>query len=152
MTSEKYAKEQIKRLSGLNFFPTEPAAVKELVTVISGAETERVASELICAVLDEFTECPKPAELRKFVYDRYERDHPEPNPETAWRDQNRGKPNYWCKDCRGWGTKGDPPNAVFCHCPNGEQVKHMPELGQKWLALVNRGKVSIDKLQTSTVR
>jgi len=45
-----------------------------------------------------------------------------------------------CRDCNGWGTKGQAPNATFCDCSDGRQVRQHPQLGLTWLALVNSGK------------
>lgn len=68
MITEQIAKRELKRISGLSFFPTEPVAVKELVKALQLAETEAVAETAINEILETCTDTPKPSEIRAFVF------------------------------------------------------------------------------------
>ena len=55
-----------------------------------------------------------------------------------------------CHECNGWGTRGEAPNAEFCDCRDGNEVRTHLQLGERYLALVNSGKVpAMQALQTS---
>lgn len=69
MIEEAYARQQIRRLSGLSFFPTDPIAVKEMVVALRDvANDEAAARTTIDGMLAACTECPKPAEIRRAVH------------------------------------------------------------------------------------
>lgn len=70
MIEPKVAAAQIQRLSGLNFFPKEAAAQKELRLALEPALSEAIAASVVDDWLSTATECPKPAELRRLTYDK----------------------------------------------------------------------------------
>ena len=70
MIEPKIAAAQIQRLSGLNFFPKEAAAQKELRLALEPALSEAIAASVIDDWLSTATECPKPSELRRLTYDK----------------------------------------------------------------------------------
>lgn len=72
MIEEKLAKDQIRRLSGLSFFPKDTKAVHELVNALRVCETDLQAARVITELLESAQECPAPALIRGLSYDRIE--------------------------------------------------------------------------------
>lgn len=55
-----------------------------------------------------------------------------------------------CHECNGWGTRGEAPSAEFCDCRDGNEVRTHRQLRERYLALVNSGKVpAMQALQAS---
>ena len=80
MISQKFASEQVDRLSGLNFFPKpvkgdaqSQAAYKELRLALECAATDAIGKLVVDDWLRNSADSPKPAELRKAAYDENER-------------------------------------------------------------------------------
>jgi len=73
MIESRIAAEQLQRLSGLDFFPKEKPAQKELRLAIEVANTEGIAERIISDWLRYNTGSPKPSELRRLFYDENER-------------------------------------------------------------------------------
>jgi hypothetical protein len=73
MLDSKLAAKQVERLMGLNFFPVQATARKELILAAQCALSEAVLEKVISDWLGEATECPKPAELRRLSYEANER-------------------------------------------------------------------------------
>ncbi len=67
MIDRKHAANEIGRLIGLNFFPTDQKALKELVTSLSFAATEIIATAVINEWLESQNQRPTPADLRRMV-------------------------------------------------------------------------------------
>mgnify|MGYP001165934442 CR=1 FL=1 len=67
MIDKATAARQLERLTGLDFFPREAPAKKELLLAIQDAVNEAVAAQVISDWLRESSACPKPAELRRAV-------------------------------------------------------------------------------------
>lgn len=84
MIDEVYARQQIRRLSGLSFFPVDPVAAKEMVVALRDvAKDEAMALAVIDDLLATATECPKPADIRRAVHSKgaaKEKDYAVPNP------------------------------------------------------------------------
>ena len=133
MISKELAKEQITRLAGLRKFPHgEPAAIRELLLALQTSATDEIARATVDNFVTYHTECPVPSLIRAEAWRRNQLLTPDPDPEQQW-----GPRPKLCRDCRGWGTKGEPPNAVFCSCPDGVAFRTVPKLGARWFALVN---------------
>jgi len=94
MIAEAYAKAQVKRLAGLDFFPAEPAAVRELVSALAPAKSESLARICIDSFLAEMTQCPKPAEIRRVLFDI--------SVEKEWQPADE-KERSRCERCNGSG-------------------------------------------------
>lgn len=55
-----------------------------------------------------------------------------------------------CRDCNGWGIKGESLTAVFCSCWAGKQAMNDPMRGQRLLEFYKAcGKAPMVKLQKS---
>ncbi len=72
MIDKSIAARQLERLSGLNFFPKEAPAKKELLLAMQVALTEDIAAQVVSDWLAESGECPKPADLRRNINARQE--------------------------------------------------------------------------------
>lgn len=70
MISETASKNQAARLVGLDFFPKEAPARRELMLAIQIADTEEIAAGVITDWLEESRECPKPSDMRRLIGDR----------------------------------------------------------------------------------
>lgn len=77
MITEAFAKKQLERLSGLDQFPKQPAAVRELIMALMVAEIDSVAIGIIDYIIghtsSENPRCPLPADIRRLAYDANER-------------------------------------------------------------------------------
>ena len=111
--------------------------MNELCMGLMVSETDTVAREVIDQIIEMCIECPKPADIRRLAFQKNGQLHPDPTDEQKWG----GAPSL-CRKCRGWGTVGDPPNATWCDCRDGNSVRTHPSLGDGWLRLVNRGKAT----------
>lgn len=69
MIEKDTAKQQIRRLSGLDKFPTTSDAITELVLAIQVAEMDSIAIRFIDEWLHTETEAPKPSHMRIMLYD-----------------------------------------------------------------------------------
>ena len=67
MIDKTQAIQQLERLSGLDFFPKEKPAKKELVLALQSAITEDIAAQFVSDWLAESNTCPKPAEIRRAI-------------------------------------------------------------------------------------
>ena len=67
MIDKAIAARQLERLTGLNFFPKEAPAKRELLLAMQCAIAEDIAAQVVTDWLSESTECPKPAELRRNI-------------------------------------------------------------------------------------
>jgi hypothetical protein len=116
MIEQDLAAAQIERLKALDKYPTWKDGTKDLIFALMAAETEKIALTIINDWIGYARECPKPAEIRKRVYEENEKQKPvERTPPFA---------NY-CGKCGGHGitgghigTKHDIPWEV-CSCPLG---------------------------------
>ncbi len=70
MIDDKIAGREIGRMIGLDFFPREKAAMKELVSALACASTEPIAVAVISGWIADCTQCPKPADIRRLVGDK----------------------------------------------------------------------------------
>jgi len=73
MIDSRVAAEQLQRLSGLDYFPKEKPAQKELRLAIEVATTEGIAEKIISDWLRYSSGSPKPSELRHLLYEENER-------------------------------------------------------------------------------
>lgn len=70
MIDAKYAGEQVARFTGLDFFPQESAARKELVKAAQTAMSEEILFAAVSDWMESSSKCPKPAEIRAFISSR----------------------------------------------------------------------------------
>ncbi len=63
---------QLERLSGLDYFPKDKPARRELMLALQCAITEDIAAQVVTDWLAESGECPKPANLRHNINSRQE--------------------------------------------------------------------------------
>lgn len=72
MIDQNQAIRQLERLSGLDYFPKDKPARRELMLAMQCAITEDIAAQVVSDWLSESGECPKPADLRRNIYSRQE--------------------------------------------------------------------------------
>lgn len=72
MIEMETAARQIDRLTGMNFYPPNAAAVKELVLAVMSAETDSIAFAAISCCVERMDRCPMPAEIRRIVWEMNE--------------------------------------------------------------------------------
>src|SRR5690242_9590491 len=107
MIEAPIAANQIKRLSGLSFYPVHQEAIDELILALQVADGEWIAKSTIDDLLHDAIECPKPSEIRRIA--NLKNDAEMAKQEPYWM---RGpEPPRTCPECQGFGTKGQPPNA-----------------------------------------
>lgn len=69
MISSNESSKQIERLSGLDYFPKEPAARKELRLVGERAASVQILTKIIDSWIADHNKCPTPADLRRAIFD-----------------------------------------------------------------------------------
>ena len=127
---------QIKRLTGLRRFPSEPEAAKELIIALQTADNSQIATTVVDDILAMQVDCPVPAQIREAV--RVENAKTSPRePAGQW-----GPKPKLCPICSGWGVVGSVPNARFCTCPDGADVQAHPQLGETYLRRLNAQRAS----------
>lgn len=67
MVEKRFASEQISRLIGLKFFPSERSAQAELVSMLSFARNTVIAVAVINEWLESQSDRPTPADIRRIV-------------------------------------------------------------------------------------
>jgi hypothetical protein len=68
MISEEFAKEQVRRMGGLNYLPRDnEAALAELIKAAMNAETEFACRRAFDSILHDSDDCPKPADLIRVI-------------------------------------------------------------------------------------
>jgi hypothetical protein len=137
------AGQEIGRLIGLDYFPSDPKAIRELVTALTFADTEIIASAVINEWLEGQTQRPTPAALRRMVADHNE------SRRTRLRDdaeREQQQATYHCALChdqgfRGGhiGTKYDGP-WEWCTCGVGRRKQ------DDYPGLVGEANMARDKL------
>lgn len=73
MISPKEALAQLERMSGLDFFPKgreQTAALKELRLALESAHSVRIAEAAVSDIIGYCTEAPKPAQLRRAIWEQ----------------------------------------------------------------------------------
>ena len=112
MITTAQASEQIQRLSGLDFFPRERAALKELRLAAESAATVEILRSIIDDWIREYTVSPKPADLRRLITPH--------NQERASEARQRVRN---CPECGGsgylWVEVGLYTGAKPCACNPG---------------------------------
>jgi hypothetical protein len=94
MISKDLAEMEIRRLSGLDFFPRVPDAVNELVNAIMEAEDELQAHKAITEFTQSENQCPKPADIARVLHGLKHREE-----KAAWLEGKR------CPHCSGSGFR-----------------------------------------------
>jgi hypothetical protein len=123
---KKHAGNEIGRLVGLDYFPTNRAAIEELVTVLSLSETDIIATAVINAWLEESRERPTPADLRRLVAS-----HNEARRERISRQLHIVPVRHRCPRCQDCGFFGGylPPHPYagpwkWCDCIIAREKQH----------------------------
>lgn len=75
MIDQKQAAGQVERLCGLDFFPKEKAARKELLLAAQSADSEEILKMAVADWVAERGQCPKPSELRRVINSLNEKFH-----------------------------------------------------------------------------
>lgn len=135
MTGMKFALEQVRRLKVTNFFATvDKDGLGELAKMLSYAQTEIIAVAVIDHWLEEQTERPTPADLRRLVALHNEARGGDPEHEPV--------PVYKCADCEDTGTRGGDfgPEAKpysLCDCAAARTVdaEELGRLNERWRRL-----------------
>ena len=121
MIDKKHAGNEIGRLIGQDYFPSDPAAIRELVTALSFSATEIIATVVINEWLEEKTNRPTPADLRRLVASHNERFR-----EDQKRYQDTRPIVYGCRRCQDCGLYGGQVGTgefdgpwKWCECRSG---------------------------------
>jgi len=112
MIDEKYAKDQVRRLQAMKFFPSDPVAAKELITALLSADDEKRAKAAVDNFLATTQECPTPADIRRAVIR-------EDAPEYSLPFE---QPSDVCPACNGIGAITENGKYVRCLCSNGVTI------------------------------
>jgi hypothetical protein len=75
MISSNQAMEQLERMSGMDYFPRgkdQAGALKELRSAVEAAATVQIAEAAVSAMVHYAVECPKPAQLRRAIWEMNE--------------------------------------------------------------------------------
>ncbi len=138
MISFEFALEQLHRMMQLDFPPTTPEQSAEVVNALRSADTNEIAVRVIDDIMSDRTEFPKPAEIRRLMWECSERKEALDKPEWAGTEAPvvKEKNGYRCGFvCQGWGTVGQRPHVKFCTCDHAEYLKKsIPN----WLEIANR--------------
>lgn len=112
MTTAKEAAAQIERFSGLDKYPRgaeRAAGLKELRIAAEAARTPELLRRVVDDWISSQRECPKPADLRRVIWERNEQEETEARRRTAE-----------CPECGGDGwipvTNGDYQGVKACVC------------------------------------
>jgi hypothetical protein len=116
MTDVRTCLQQVRRLRATNYFSTlDEASIGELAKMLSFAENEIVAVAVINIWLEEQTERPTPADLRRLVEAQNALTTSAPKQKTAT-----------CAICGGTGfeivERGGLTGARICVCRGGERA------------------------------
>lgn len=110
---------QIARLMGLNYFPKgNKEAEQDLVSALCAASDDAIAMHVVNEWVAGERDCPKPADLRKLIWEENEKRKPE---QTAEETRARGN----CSQCRGYGIRESihvdnlESIASYCDCEDG---------------------------------
>ena len=159
MITETFAKKQLERLSGLDQFPKQAAAVRELLFALMVSETDAIAIGTIDYTLAHTTSsnprCPLPADLRRICYEANE----------IWEREKPVKPSppmrAHCALCGDTGVRESNPGfrvddftsvASWCVCERGREHPrpdyrgHYQKAGEDWVDTVNRARASLGGL------
>lgn len=70
MIEEKIAAAQLNRLTGLNFFPSEKPAQRELLKSLMFAESAAICKSVVDDWISESADRPTPAEIRRMIIEK----------------------------------------------------------------------------------
>jgi hypothetical protein len=116
MVSKQFAIEQVKRFSGLDFFPTTDEAFEELVLAVMTAKTEEVCIAGCAAILLDARKCPKPTDIRRQMVS---------TGELPW-SADWTLPGELCVGCQSLGYIEQA--GVFVACPLCQNGLDFPEI------------------------
>ena len=117
MVDKRFAADQIARLIGLKFFPSERSAQVELVSMLTFAKNEVIAVAVINEWLESQSDRPTPADIRRLVADH------NTAAEAAGRYEAESAPvHYSCRSCQDEGFYGGRIGGLYagpwkwCNC------------------------------------
>ncbi len=90
MIERHVAQAHVERFSGLDWYPRDGAALRELVTAMQTAKNEVIAEVVTTNWIAESREAPKPADLRRLIYQEIERFEAEYPPAPCGKCQGTG--------------------------------------------------------------
>jgi hypothetical protein len=127
MIDRPSAKLQVRRLSGLDFFPADDVAVEELISAALEAENHEACRKAFDSLIYDANRCPTPGDIRRVVRIENERF------KSTWA--NPIKPSEpLCAKCQSNGYF-ERPGGVFdrCDCDNGLEFSQilLDQLNQK---------------------
>jgi hypothetical protein len=73
MIERHVAQQHVERFAGLDWYPREGAAFRELVTAMQTAPSEVIAEIVTSGWIESQREAPKPSDLRHLIYREVER-------------------------------------------------------------------------------
>jgi hypothetical protein len=118
MIGKQHAGNEIGRLIGLNFFPSDPKAVKELVAALTFASTEAIATTVINDWLESENQRPTPADIRRMVMSENQK-------WAEYLERQKIAPDIVCKRCGDCGIYGGQIGTQYdgpwhwCTCETG---------------------------------
>jgi hypothetical protein len=59
---------QVQRMTGLDFFPREKAALQDLIYAVQVASTDEIAERIVTLWIETEKDAPKPAQIRVMMY------------------------------------------------------------------------------------
>ena len=105
MIERHVATQQVERFSGLDWYPREGPAVKELVKAMQTAPSEAAAEYITNELVRDARECPKPADLYRLI---------------GIEKEKRDSLSKNCPTCHGTGfiivERGGLTGAKDCEC------------------------------------
>jgi hypothetical protein len=115
MVSKLFATEQVMRFSGLDYFPSEPQAIEELVSVVMTAKSEEVCRHACSSIISTAIKCPKPVEVSRELNSAGE---------LPWSPDWK-LPTDLCQNCQSLGYI--ERDGVFVACPLCENGLNLPD-------------------------
>jgi hypothetical protein len=108
MVNRGFVASQLSRLAGLRYAPSEPAALREILTILERAESEDHAKRTVDALLAALDDFPTPREVSMLLDDCK-------SPTDALQP-----PDPDCGECHGVGwipeTRGGYEGVRSCQC------------------------------------
>ena len=131
MIERKAAAKLIKRLSGLDYFPTLREAMDELIDALVTAQTPEQATVAVDDWLAANREAPKPSDLRAALKAQEPREY-------SAEAQYGPRPVIQCQRCTdlGWYADGESGLVVLCWCEAGkgaEVAAMVAKLNQRFI-------------------
>jgi hypothetical protein len=115
MIGKQHAGNEIGRMIGLDYFPSDKKAVNELIGALCFAATEAIATTVVNDWLESQNQRPTPADLRRMVMSENQK-------WAEYLEQQKIAPDIVCKRCGDCGLYGGQIGTGFdglwywCNC------------------------------------